>query len=1189
MDIISSGIIAVSAGISSTGLYVIQEGVLKILSEGWADTIELADGGNAIVSSGGTMYLCTVSSGGTATVLEEGLAQDVTVENGGLYLVSSGGTAHKSLLLSGGTQVLYQDTIAAFATIMDGGVLHASECALARNPIVSQGGMLYVWNDAIVDGAQVSGTAEIKMDGVANSATVFEGGRITVFEGGYLYEAKVSSGGKIEVLTDGVIYNPRVYDIGSITVSGGGFSYNAEVNGGTITLEGGTTPDDPGAFANNTVVKTGGALVVLSGATATAVKESGGFVEVAEGANVTFKSNTVSNLVLSTFATVHSGTNVKSATVNNGGRLEVFSGGKASDVQENGGYVEVNAGASVTFKTNTFSGQRLGAATVHSGTTAIDNTVTGRLNIYSGGIANSTLVKDRAGMHISSGGLANATDINYATVYVYNGGIADNTGIFFEASLLVLSGGSANNTTVYDQGKLVIASGATATEIKENGGFVEIEDGANVSFASNTFSGYIVSSATIHSGTTANSAIITGKRVSAFVYSGGLMENSIVGQASCYISSGGTANNTTVSRGRFQICSDGMANVTMIEGGGMIVSSGGTATNTTVNDGSMYVTDGGTANNTTVSGGDLDVYSGGTATDIAWTPCEGHVYVEEGGYATFVSEYSGVYYGSDNHMLSHEAVMNSMTLDELEEIAVMSGGTTNDTVINAYGKMSVHSGGTANDTTVLGGHLEVSSGGKLTGQTTIADGGEVIACSESILDFDISDLVPGETARINNLSLISGLEEAFFTLTISDAQTGGTYSLAEGAAGFSGTITVQNTLGESLGTITVGNTVKIDETDYTLNLNEAALTLTVKTRTPPPDNLVGTKDRVSWDPTGTGGYVVEYSMDNFEHAVQATASTNALDTQDLPAGTYQWRVKTDDSIWAVGDPIDSDNTPEPAKLLQSNGDGSGDIFFATPVGTWNDCSYALHTGSINDWKGTRELVSADGRGRIQNLFFGSSDPNMLCLTDTDNGDAVFVDDIYTGLPEGIEENMSRLYQIREIRAGAGNDIVDMTSDRFEYTGDGLTIRGGAGDDVIWANKGSNLLFGDNGNDRIVGASGNDAIAGGLGNDRMHGGGGDDVFTFCDNWGEDTVQQLAGSSVTLWFLSGSISNWDAESLTYTDGTNSVRVSGVTANDVTLIFGDDGDERFASLSEAGAFLGFTSDRVFEESGKGILASL
>jgi hypothetical protein len=84
-------------------------------------------------------------------------------------------------------------------------------------------------------------------------------------------------------------------------------------------------------------------------------------------------------------------------------------------------------------------------------------------------------------------------------------------------------------------------------------------------------------------------------------------------------------------------------------------------------------------------------------------------------------------------------------------------------------------------------------------------------------------------------------------------------------------------------------------------------------------------------------------------------------------------------------------------------------------------------------------------------------------------------------------------------------------------------------------------------------------------------------------------QLETGSVTLWFASGDKSNWDESTLTYTDGANSVRVSGVAAEQVTLKFGDDGSEEFASLSGMGAFFDATTERIFEEPGKEMLASL
>ena len=330
--------------------------------------------------------------------------------------------------------------------------------------------------------------------------------------------------------------------------------------------------------------------------------------------------------------------------------------------------------------------------------------------------------------------------------------------------------------------------------------------------------------------------------------------------------------------------------------------------------------------------------------------------------------------------------------------------------------------------------------------------------------------------------------------------------------------------------------------------------------------------------------------------MRSVTTGTAIDLLNLPAGTYQWRVTADpgqDPEWFVGEEIVSDNTGSSPKAFRSNSDANDDIFFATPVGTWDSRYAAKHVGSVGDWSGTNELVSAAGKGRIQDLFFGSADPGSLYLTDSDNGDALFLDDVYTGLPEEIEENTARLFRLREILAGAGDDIIDMTSQRFEYTGGVLTIPGGDGDDVIWANRGArNSLFGDAGNDRIAGASGDDLIVGGSGDDRMHGGGGDDIFTFCDNWGVDEVEQLDGGSVTLWFKSGDLGNWNSETLTYTDGENFVKVSGVSADRIELVFAYTDKESFSlfgKLLDAAAFEAFSSRTVFDTEPAGYLASV
>ena len=83
-----------------------------------------------------------------------------------------------------------------------------------------------------------------------------------------------------------------------------------------------------------------------------------------------------------------------------------------------------------------------------------------------------------------------------------------------------------------------------------------------------------------------------------------------------------------------------------------------------------------------------------------------------------------------------------------------------------------------------------------------------------------------------------------------------------------------------------------------------------------------------------------------------------------------------------------------------------------------------------------------------------------------------------------------------------------------------------------------------------------------------------------------MTQLATGKITLWFKDGDESKWNADTLTYTDGYNSVKVIGECGN-ISLKFGDDGSGQYQNLQAAGAFDAFTSERIFEDKDKGMLA--
>ena len=504
----------------------------------------------------------------------------------------------------------------------------------------------------------------------------------------------------------------------------------------------------------------------------------------------------------------------------------------------------------------------------------------------------------------------------------------------------------------------------------------------------------------------------------------------------------------------------------------------------------------------------------------------------------------------------------------------------------------------------------------------LADGTEI--SSQADIYFDFNDVIP--TPKWTNVIDTTAPSQATLSVDAVASVITLTMSSTDELAGIYGYYILYSTDGEHFFEygFTTYNEIELqgeDGTTYTFsaqavdkagNTSEWSSLKTVTINGNAPGQLQGDNSGLSWTavPDATG-YVVEYSTDNFEHVIRMTVSTNSLDSFCLPTSTYQWRVKAvGGASWSYGEEIVSDQIDSTPQLVQSNADGVLDVFFAHKYGVWAGNYEARHDGVSDclDEFSTGEVMSLNGKNMITDVFQGSTDINLLYLTDDANGDALFVDDIYSVFPDGMD-TQARIAKINEVRAGAGNDIVDLTSWlSWTWQCGGMTVRGGLGDDVIWANTGNNRLFGDAGNDRIVGALDNDIIVGGAGDDSLHGGGGDDIFAFGGNFGQDTVEQLPYSGkLTLWFddvrredltlssdkdgnavlscASGSVTlleirNADVATA-FANGSNDLM------DGVSLRFGDDGSAQYQELLAAGAFAEFTSEKIFEDKDKGLLA--
>ena len=171
--------------------------------------------------------------------------------------------------------------------------------------------------------------------------------------------------------------------------------------------------------------------------------------------------------------------------------------------------------------------------------------------------------------------------------------------------------------------------------------------------------------------------------------------------------------------------------------------------------------------------------------------------------------------------------------------------------------------------------------------------------------------------------------------------------------------------------------------------------------------------------------------------------------------------------------------------------------------TWSNNFGAQNAGSP-DSDGTNDIESIGNQARSFDVFDGGEGDDTLEMTDGD--DAIFLDDGYSDRPDGTSG--PRIIDVENINAGAGDDVVDLTSKQYDY-GD-VNIDGGSGNDVLWASSGD---------DNIDGGTGNDALFGGAGDDNLDGGAGFDTAFYAGNdeydisFGDDGVVTISGPEGT----------------------------------------------------------------------------
>ena len=686
--------LSVNSGGTVTSAIVNDGGALYL--EGYSDSATLNNGGQMTILTGGIADHTVVNPGAGIVANPGGLARQTKLAGGGFYLLEQS-TASDTEVQSGGQLDVLAQAVAAGVTVGAGGVLNVNDGATATQ-IVENGGIVNFWGNANVSFAKhtienfsiAQGTATLHSGTTAANAVITQNGKVDVYDGGLVLSGTLSN-----CTTAGGLY----------LFSGGAASAMTVAASGIVDMY-------EGASINGVTVEAGGTLSIRAGATVTGLIDNGGTVYIYDGANVTYGSNVISGMILSSgIFNVRSGTTLTNAAVSKDGSINVCEGGL---------FLSGSAGSMTTVGGLCISSGGVASATaigqgaivyVQSGGSAVAcNLEGGNISMNPGAIV-STLTMNSGFLTVAENAILSNSVIRGGTTYFLEGSTAEDITLSTSGMLTVRDGAVVNGLTVQQGATLIIDSGATVTGLKDYGGAVTIVDGANVTFAANIVNNVVVSSSeyAVFSGTILKNAVVT-KDGKINVNDGGVVEDTIVsacnaaGYMGLYVFNGGSAVNMQVKSGGAVYLYDYSNAV------GGVVSSGGVCqirANATVQD--IVVQPGGT----------LSVAAGATVTGLK--DLGGSVYIDPGAnveLAVNVIENADVTNRSQD--IRSGTTLTKSVIGNNGAVSIHDGGVVQSSTISNGGVIYVNAGGNTIDCTVNNGTLRVNAGGTATGTTMTA-------------------------------------------------------------------------------------------------------------------------------------------------------------------------------------------------------------------------------------------------------------------------------------------------------------------------------------------------------------------------------------------------------------------------------------------------------------------------------------
>ena len=161
--------------------------------------------------------------------------------------------------------------------------------------------------------------------------------------------------------------------------------------------------------------------------------------------------------------------------------------------------------------------------------------------------------------------------------------------------------------------------------------------------------------------------------------------------------------------------------------------------------------------------------------------------------------------------------------------------------------------------------------------------------------------------------------------------------------------------------------------------------------------------------------------------------------------------------------------------------------------------------NVHDLSGTDVTEVAINLASTVGGTAGDGQPDTVNVSATTGDDAVLVtaqgsEIVVDGLSAQVRINNAEAANDRLVISGfAGDDVINAAG--LPASSIGLSLNGGAGNDVLIGNDGGVVLAGGTGDDILIGGAGDDVLDGGDGDDVLLGNGGNDIFLN----GEVTIQ------------------------------------------------------------------------------------